>query len=467
MDEATDKPIESADGFSSSSRDALVVESDKERPVLAKMEKERSARLKAGEASGITDQFDKPELYESQAAVREIGLDSTVEEHWSRFSNERQRLTELSESRIKDPAERKQFQQDMRLLEGRMDRLQELYKKQYEQQGRSPEEAQEMASKQSQDQVSETLKQVGRVLEAEGDKPLKQSERIMVAEEILHHAADPTTVDQGSHHGTCHVTTVESRLYTRSPATVAQMVADVALKGQYKSVGEPEVTVTLDKDSLTPDCEAENNNYPTGSDRSFASQLFQATALNVSWELYNQHQDPHTDFHYVQLHDTAVIVEDSKDPQKEATTKDANAVSDDEVVELSNQITGKDEKRFLLRHGRPEDEKFTDVDSVETLCERLKEMKEKGELPAIVKVDCSNEPLFSDSGGGDAGGSGDWHFVTVTDYNPETGKVDLDNQWGEENDHFGDRALDINTVFNLMKDPAHQDPEEGVPDRGL
>jgi len=46
------------------------------------------------------------------------------------------------------------------------------------------------------------------------------------------------------------------------------------------------------------------------------------------------------------------------------------------------------------------------------------------------------EPFFSDSGAASAGGSGGWHFVTITGYDASSGLVSVDNQWGERNDRL-------------------------------
>jgi predicted lipoprotein len=47
-------------------------------------------------------------------------------------------------------------------------------------------------------EIAKTYKEIDRLLEAKGDKPLKPEQRKDLAEQIMRQAADPTTIDQGS-----------------------------------------------------------------------------------------------------------------------------------------------------------------------------------------------------------------------------------------------------------------------------
>ncbi len=93
------------------------------------------------------------------------------------------------------------------------------------------------------------------------------------------------------------------------------------------------------------------------------------------------------------------------------------------------------------------------VKSPEKLESKIKELKEQGKLPITIMVDSNNDPFFLDSGGGKAGGSGSWHVVTITDYHPaENGKparVDIQNQWGDNANHFDKdgKAINMDDLF--------------------
>src|SRR4029453_8409880 len=75
-------------------------------------------------------------------------------------------------------------------------------------------------------------------------------------------------------------------------------------------------------------------------------------------------------------------------------------------------------------------------------------------LPIIVEVNTQNEPFYTDSGAGAAGGSGSWHLLLVREFDPDTGKVQIDNQWGEAVDHNTEqRAIDVRVLYVAMRDP--------------
>lgn len=75
------------------------------------------------------------------------------------------------------------------------------------------------------------------------------------------------------------------------------------------------------------------------------------------------------------------------------------------------------------------------VNSEQEMKDTLAKLKREGKLPVIVSVDARNEPFWSDSGGGKAGGSGAGHVVTITDYDESTGKAKMQNQWDSASSH--------------------------------
>lgn len=166
----------------------------------------------------------------------------------------------------------KSFAQDMQSLGQRADKIASIYEKQ----GMPAEQANQKA----QEQVNETYRQVGTLLEANDNPsvPIDAAGRSRLAREIIKNAADPTEIRQGNHN-TCNVATVENRLYTRQPALAAKLVVDMATTGSY--VAKDGTKVALDRQSLRPDEDAEQKN--SLSNRNFASQIFQVTAVNLSY----------------------------------------------------------------------------------------------------------------------------------------------------------------------------------------
>jgi len=72
-------------------------------------------------------------------------------------------------------------------------------------------------------------------------------------------------------------------------------------------------------------------------------------------------------------------------------------------------------------------------------------------------VHSDSEPFYADSGAGSAGGAASWHIVTVTDYDPDTGKVQIDNQWADKVDHKNrDTAIDVHELHVATRDPENR-----------
>jgi hypothetical protein len=183
----------------------------------------------------------------------------------------KEKLTKHAEEKFKDdPAKLKQFKENMRLFEERAGR-----------DNLSPTE------------IAKTYKQIDRLLEAKGDKPLRAEQRKDLAEQIMRQAADPTTIDQGRHK-TCNMATVESRMYTRNPSDAARLVADVALTGQYVSSYGSKVRVN-------PGAHDESRNRNTlDGQRSHASEIFQVTAVNLHIDQENRKTNPPGQLRYEQ-----------------------------------------------------------------------------------------------------------------------------------------------------------------------
>jgi len=303
-------------------------------------------------------------------------------------------------------------------------------------------------------------------METDKDAKIPEAKRIELAEQVMSQAADPYTVDQG-YHNTCNVASLESRLYSKNPSAVAQMVADIAHDGKYTT--PTGVTVELPAASLEPDQEAKK---PDSDDRSYASQLFQITAVNIHYQKEgykdaNGKEYPPGAIRYEQREakpghpkDTGErLVDTSKKPP--AVIKDADGkpidepfIGEDEVTGISNEITSRHDKDIVINHADRGDNVTIAVDNEQHLKDALAKAKADKRLPIMIVVNTQNEPFYSDSGAGSAGGSGGWHMVTVTDYDSATGKVSIDNQWGESVDHLGKgNAVDVSELYVAMRDP--------------
>jgi hypothetical protein len=479
-----------------SSTQVLVEEAHQGLGTLTAAQRENTDRLKAGGKSGVTGEFGKPMLLDSDESGENVliigdvpmpdgdyhtgddderaraedmlgdlpkpvhdGVDNpserdlvrdeaneslTLSEKYDQLDMERAQLEVAAESKMKDPAQLKRFNEDMEKLTEREDELTEMYRPQYEKQGYSPDVAEDMARARSLDEIKDTMAETRRILEAEGDEPLKPEQRVMLAEQVIHHAADPTTVEQG-HYGTCQAAAMESRMYARDPSTAAKLVADVATTGEYTAADGSHVK--LHKDNFQPD--SETGNWPTtgSGDRSLANQLFQSTAINLRY----QKTDPNCQY--------VIKPGGGKPPDRLIDiSKGTDGVYDDgspwvfngypteDIAVGYNTITGREEYDVGLTSPPYDVEPVyaTSIESEDQLDAKLTDLKANGKLPVLLWVHTAHEPFFTDSNAGAAGGSGGGHYVNVTDYDPgPPSRVEIDNQWGEGNDHQWKSSADI------------------------
>ncbi|HEY9868001.1 MAG TPA: hypothetical protein V6D08_02235, partial [Candidatus Obscuribacterales bacterium] len=297
----------------------------------------------------------------------------------------------------------------------------------------------------SEEEIARTYAEVSRLLQHDGDRPLDAAQRLNVAEQVLHQAAHPQTIDQGNH-STCGAAASESRMYTRHPSDAARLVADVATTGQFTTHGTPQRTVTIDPRILQPGREEQGNPTRDG-ERSQASQIFESTFVTLALDsrttppgqLRYEQREPHAP----PPDDTGEWIVDSSTTPPRETRFDGLLTSD--LPRTEELITGRHEAPHVFE--RAGDGPATvHFNSEEELRARLTEAQVNGQMPVVIWVDSMNEPFRTDSGGGSAGGSGEGHFVTVTSYDAEHNLVSIDNQWGDAHDHTlrteGGRTVD-------------------------
>ncbi len=359
------------------------------------------------------------------------------------------RLSDLAESRIMNLDELARFRENMDAFESRA-RKQNL----------------------PADEIAKTYAEIEKILEHEGKQPLSEKQRLAIAQQVMDQAAHPDSIDQGFHN-TCNVTTVETRLYTRNPSEAARLVSEVTRTGKFTA--RDGTVVQVGAESLPPDPEAAVNPPHYGA-RSHASQLFQVTALNMyhQTEAFTytdkqgvQHNVPPGAMRYEQRKPVPGRADDTGERLVDTTTRPPKVVDksadikDDAIVRVNNRLTGEVANDILLCH---KDDVYGDaskvgtVGSQEELSDKIARAKAEKKLPLIIRVNTDNEPWLHDSGAGAAGGSGGAHVVTVTDYEPgPPARVQVDNQWGERDDHQGDKAISIHDLYGSMRPAGNRD----------
>ena len=295
-----------------------------------------------------------------------------------------------------------------------------------------------------------TYKQISRLIDSDHNiAGVSAEQRVKIAEQIMSHAARPTEICQGQHN-TCGAASLESKLFTANPSQAAKLIADVTIDGHYKTNENPPKTVTPDLSTLT----AKNKNghdydYPPATDEiSQASRIFQVTASTMADPTYVQKQDATPG-------DTGerVTVLD-KDSLFKHHEEKFDGISPIQVNDVARQIGGKDIADQIILNGKDTDG-FIYCSSPEELGTQLANLKAAGKLPAIIRVDCRNEPFNTDAKGKFLEGGEAGHYVTVTDYTPGSpAKVEVDNQWSRNANHLGEKAIALDTLYYATTEPG-------------
>lgn len=323
-------------------------------------------------------------------------------------------------------------------------------------------------------EVARTFQEVERLLESDATSPTDAGQRLVLADQIMEHAAHPDSIDQGEHN-TCNVSSIETRMYARTPSAAAHLVAEVATTGHFTERGADGRQIDIDPASLRPDGEARAERdgratyeTPDGS-RDYASQIFQVTAVNVHYAHHDLVWD-HPDGRHEVLaragevvyrqgtseapHDTGerLVRRDTGQPVREPGTPPGAEIREpflraSDLSDINRRISGSSESDVVFSNaqdGLPDTTHFGNEAELEQHVARL---RDEGRLPAVIRVHTGVEPFFSDSGGGSAGGSGGWHDVTITGYDPATHRIAIDNQWGSEHDRGGERSLSPHDLY--------------------
>lgn len=318
------------------------------------------------------------------------------------IDTERKALLELAEKHIKDPEILAKFKADMERFEtrGRKDGL-------------------------STHEIQETYTNLSRLLKAGPDARVNEPDRAAIAHQIMRQAANPMSIDQG-HHYTCNVTTIEANLYSKEPSRVAALIADVVTTGKYQ--GALGKAVSVPDSTFQPDSEARKAITVDG-ERSFASQLFQVTAINL---FYANHDG------YMRYEQFPVTSADGRDTGERLRplgvipfwkNSDGPELSTTDMAITHELIVGRKDPMLILRHSSyapSHHESVRNFGSKDQFVRTLDEAQRLGKFPLIMMVDTRNPPFNHESGG--------CHVVNIRDYNATTGEVMLDNQWGTKND---------------------------------
>lgn len=301
--------------------------------------------------------------------------------------------------------------------------------------------------------------------------------------QCLAQAADPRQIDQGPNN-TCNVTTVEGRLYSKSPSDAIRVVANLATIGKfYRSDG---IAISLKKDQLTPDPDALSLMNVTGkkpadsSARSFASQLFQLGAANAYWNLAVSAPDGRSvergQLEY-RLHGTSPdpnasrlesIVINGPDNKSEVLYSNGERIRSpriglSQMLEIERALTGRVERsRMVDKYSSSESTRdISKPNSVEELRDELARLKKENKLPVTLGMDVRQEAFWKKLNGNQpitVRSLQDifYHVLQIVDYDADQNKVFIDGSWGAMKDFLdrkgGQPAVSVEDVWSMMQD---------------
>ncbi len=317
---------------------------------------------------------------------------------------------------------------------------------------------------------AKTYKEISKLITSESKVGISKENQIVLAGQIMQHAANPTKIDQGRH-PTCNATTIEVLTYAHKPSEAARLVADVALTGEYKTTKDGTV-IKVPLENLQPDKDSMENKDGL---RTYDSQIFQLTVGNIKWQKENPN------LRFMQVQPQAGLRDDYGERIFDTTNnqflkypdgtpqRDPGFLAWDHVDVLS-KITGRDEKGSTLVHwgeadgskqigGRSlpwssSDARLSSINSEKQLQDLLLKAKEEGKLPIIVCVYANKRPFAAD----DVAGGGGGHVVSIWDIDatdPKNVRISVDNQWGSASDFAngpdGDKRLSPSELYRAMK----------------
>ena len=306
--------------------------------------------------------------------------------------------------------------------------------------------------------VDKTILQIDRLMRADGAQ-MTESLRYRLAEQIMSHAAHPTSIDQGNHN-TCSVTTIESREFTRNPGEASKLIVDIALTGKYftsENFAEPDGKMRPLEIDMHPDPDSESMNIVSSGCRTFASQLFQVAAVNIIYELDNRLQGSHNAYEQREpdrrdKSDTGERVVDTQTHAPVFPEVRHPDLSEDKLGVIIDATTGTDHGGdIVLVHesyrGDGGSAHTTGFKTIQEFKSALLRLKEQHEFPVILKVNCQCEPFYTDGSISKSAESDVAHVVTVRDYDSKTGLVKVDNEWGDSLDHLSKNPIKIADLF--------------------
>lgn len=295
-------------------------------------------------------------------------------------------------------------------------------------------------------EIVDTYQQANRLLQSTDRQATSLQNHQVLADQILEHAAHPTHIAQGMHN-TCTVTSLEVRMFMENPGEAAKLIADVGTTGSYTATDG--TTVHLSKRDLKKDAESMQN-PPIDGARSYASKLFQETALDLNFS------DQKLRFLEVPAPARAagtILDSEALLDRKTGQTEKFDGMSLSELANIQGKILGQANPLQYLSNadtGTSPGGMEAQFKSEDELKELLKSARDNHQLPLTFLLNGLNQTINPSSKNSEAYAA---HVVTIVGYNDTTGMVQLDNQWGNQLDHIADGGISVSSLFQATRVP--------------
>ncbi len=346
--------------------------------------------------------------------------------------------------------------------------------------------------------------QVGRVLEESktGNKIYSSKELQTIGSDMVRQAAKPGDVNQGAT-STCTTAALETALYMQEPATIARLVSDIALTGQYVTTdGGVEV---IPEKNLHPDKYKEGT--PPEKMRSLASHLAQPALINIHWnreDSFNGESGRKGKIRYEEGHPAVTkgdahtrMMDYSKTPPEPFTTtsgyadptrKDSGLYLERSVPiegpimqmeylpQIYKQLRGnKGDLTIVNDKAAPGVIKPDSLEHFKTIMKDAEDRKK----PVILGVHANKDPFLTDLNDSYSrtplteeqrkkGSTMHAHHALVATHTDKaTERSTIENQWGNSVDHTDEKGqkakLSLDTVYDTVIPKVEPKPEKEEP----
>lgn len=306
------------------------------------------------------------------------------------------------------------------------------------------------------EKIAESYIALSAMLGKQDNAPIDEKRRYQLAAETMSNLADPYTISQGFHK-TCNVKVLDVVVNAKDPAMAANMISEVALTGKYTLPSG--VKVDLPKGALSPVGEAEK--IPTlDGQRSFAGQIFDATAINAFLQnknLFYRYEPMPMQPGMKGYSSGDIMVENSTNKpllnKESGDVVEYDGLASENIAAVYRLLVGDNaaSRDWLLdpRYASDVSDGVKTYSSESEFRDILTQLKKEGAFPFPMHVNTKMAPFWRDSGGGSAGGSSEGaHVVNITDFDPQTGRVEIDNQWSSVNDrNTDDSSVPITQLY--------------------